>query len=59
MQFGNIDQFCTHLPEYLQFQCFEGNIKVDFLLFNLLRQGPGALATRLAGEPDLFEYDSF
>ena len=26
--------------------------QVDFLLFNLLRPGPGA--TRLAGEPDLF-----
>ena len=27
--------------------------QVDFLLFNLLRSGPGA--TRLAGEPDFFE----
>ena len=24
-QFGNKDQFCTLLPEYLQFCCFEGN----------------------------------
>ena len=30
---------------------------VDFLLFNLLRPGPGA--TRLAGEPDFFENYSF
>ena len=28
-------------------------IQVDFLLFNLLRPGPGA--TRLAGGPDFFE----
>ena len=31
--------------------------QVDFLLFNLLRPGPGA--TRLAGEPDFFENYSF
>ena len=31
--------------------------QVDFLLFNLLRQGPGA--TRLAGEPVCFENYSF
>ena len=31
--------------------------RVDFLLFNLLRPGPGA--TRLAGEPDFFENYSF
>ena len=31
--------------------------QVDFLLFNLLRAGPGA--TRLAGEPDFFEIYSF
>ena len=30
---------------------------IDFLLFNLLRPGPGA--TRLAGEPDFFENYSF
>ena len=31
--------------------------QVDFLLFNLLRPGPGG--TRLAGEPDFFENYSF
>ena len=31
--------------------------QVDFLLFNLLRPGPGA--TRLAREPDFFENYSF
>ena len=31
--------------------------QIDFLLFNLLRPGPGA--TRLAGEPDFFENYSF
>ena len=33
------------------FSVFRGT-QVDFLLFNLLRPGPGA--TRLAGEPDFF-----
>ena len=31
--------------------------QIDFLLFNLLRPGPGA--TRLAGGPDFFENYSF
>ena len=31
--------------------------QVDLLLFNLLRPGPGA--TRLTGEPDFFENNSF
>ena len=48
--------FVRSSQSIFNFSVLRGKL-VDFLLFNLLRPGPGA--TRLAGEPDFFENYSF
>ena len=51
MQFGNRDQFCTLPESTFNYSVLRGT-QADFLLFNILRPGPGG--TRLAGKPDFF-----